>query len=111
MNIIRLIKKLLYKQKMNRTDKVYFCKKFFDEMRLLAIKHWGNDINFIILNYNTESDILMKSLEEDGYTVINLAELTNEDILNNIEYHVSFNDPHPNGKAWDIIVNNMLNKI
>ena len=111
LNIIRLIKITLFKKYMKEIDEVEFCKKFFIEMRDMANSHWGN-VKFVILNYsNNSEDILLESLEQEGFTIINLTDITDENIVEDPKYHVAFNDDHPNGLAWDIVVNGILDKI
>lgn len=87
----------------NHNEYFNFAIKHFVQSRAEMQKHWKNTKYVILLYDNIDNqDLFVKSLQENGFTVISLPELTNTD-LNSSKYKLP-DDSHPNGAAWDLTV-------
>lgn len=106
----------IYVEKYLIDDKNYdsyskFMLKHFLQSREKMQEHWKNT-KFVILMYdyfNSNDSDFRKLLEDNGFIVINLQELTQTD-LNAKEYKLE-NDPHPNAKAWELITQKLIQKL
>lgn len=91
-----------------------FVYEHFKKLRELLQNHWNNS-KFVILFYDNseyESQFdndLIKILKDNNFIVLRTKDLTNT-ILGK-EYQISEYDGHPNGKAWNIIVPQLSNKL
>ena len=66
-------------------------------------KHWNKKVNFIIVLYDDVkySDLLKEKLEKNGFIVVNVPSLTDED-LGSTRYMMQDNW-HPTEAAWDLL--------
>ncbi len=105
-SIFKSFKKIMFVQSQNKIDDVFFCKTMLDKMRENAIKHYGENLKFIILNYASTEDNLIEELKKDShYKVINVSDLVDKDIdLFSKKYQLQYNDEHPNETAWNTIL-------
>lgn len=91
-----------------------YSKHFLDlllEMKNEAQKHWNDGTKYLILFYDNEDDLytfLKPKLEENGYLVFSINDLTDKDLMTP-EYKTSDN-VHPSEKAWDIITPALIEK-
>ncbi len=83
-----------------------FALEHFIESKEEMQKHWKNT-KYIVLYYNKfyNDDKFTKSLEEKGFQVISLPDLTNAD-LDDDKYKIK--DGHPNESAWDLISDKLI---
>ncbi len=91
--------KFITKDKSSRLFSIYM-KECYKEIK----KIWGDETKFVILLYDTKNynwENILK-LRDENIIVININELVNVD-LSQPEY-MSWDDLHPNRKAWDVIV-------
>lgn len=111
LHTVRFFQEYLFETKiyaLNRQKVNELLRLHFEESRKAALKHWPNS-KFVILLYRDGADIpffdqeLFKTLQKEGFTVIDLNELTGVN-LENLEYKLSESDHHPNEKAWDLVV-------
>lgn len=80
-----------------------------------ASQHFPN-AKFVIFSFDTiqneslKHESLLKRLENDGFIVIRQSELTDIS-LEDVQYNVSENDPHPSEKYWDVVVPKLAKKL
>jgi hypothetical protein len=67
-----------------------------------AENHWGNDIKFIIFSFAEIKEETKKYIRDNNILLFSKDDYKID--LENIEYQISSNDPHPNEKAWNEIV-------
>lgn len=79
--------------------------------------HWGKDVKFVIFmyenvnnNHHKSFNYIKKELEEHGFIVIALPDLTEKDLLSQ-NYQISSTDSHPNAKAWEEITPLLVEKL
>ena len=95
-------------------DNLDFVLMHFNKFKEEIQKHWTKT-KYVILFYNcseSKSDFdieLMKQLQEKGFIVLNTKDLTN--IALGLEYQISEQDGHPNAKAWELIVPNLVKEL
>lgn len=66
-------------------------------------KHWKNTKYYILVYCCNEIEKqMLDKFENNGFEVIYVSELTNENILTK-KYQISDTDMHPNEKAWDLL--------
>ncbi len=76
---------------------------YFKEAKNIVEKKWGKDVKFVILFYERmENEKLLSELKKLGFIMINEDEMPIK--ADNVKYHLSETDNHPNEKAWDEIV-------
>ncbi len=86
-----------------------FIIEHFVESRDEMKKHWKNT-KFVILLYNSfyNDSLFKKSLEEKGFTVIKIPDITNVDLYSS-EYLSA--DYHPTEKAWNLLTPIIIDKL
>lgn len=91
----------------NRYSK--FIIEHFTESRDEMKKHWGNT-KFVIVLYDPfyNDSILKKSLEDEGFIVIKISDITKENLYSS-EYQST--DYHPTEKAWDLLTPIIIDKL
>ena len=86
----------------NNLKNVYdFELKHFIESKKEMQKHWKNT-KYVVLFYDKmyDDEYLKDKLKQDGFIVINIYELTTEDLT---DKKYTIRDYHPNEAAWDLI--------
>lgn len=77
-----------------------------------AKEHYPN-VKFVILiydnNLNPKENVMFKSLKKQGFIILKTSDLVKVN-LNDPIYHF-YKDPHPNEKAWDVIVPGLVKKL
>ena len=87
----------------------------FKKLKEEIQKHWKNT-KFVVLFYYQEVepeefDIKLKEkLIENGFIVVNTRELTGISLCGE-QYQLSKQDEHPNAKAWDVVVSQLVQKL
>ncbi len=91
-------------------------KAYFLQSRKLAIKKFPN-AKFVIFIYDYFPDRKKyaqskrwSELEKEGFIIINSADFKNGQLLETREFSLP-NDNHPNAKAWDLIVPQLVAKL
>ncbi len=84
----------------NLTD---FVLAHFVKSREELEKHWNKKVNFIVILYEgvKYSDLLREKLGQNGFVVVNVPSLTNEN-LDEPQYKMQDNW-HPTEAAWDLL--------
>ncbi|MCD7780226.1 MAG: hypothetical protein LUH05_06090 [Candidatus Gastranaerophilales bacterium] len=78
-----------------------FAIEHFIESKQAMEKHWKNTKYVVLLyDYLYNEEKFKKSLEKNGFIVINVSELVNQNMYSP-EYRLK--DYHPNEKAWNLI--------
>ncbi len=89
---------------------------YFNETRNALENKWNNKIKFNVILYDDVplycgipfKNVIKQKLLDNGYNVIDISELTNED-LNSPEYLMQDNN-HPTEKAWDLLTPLIIDK-
>ncbi len=86
-----------------------FVLEHFIESKQEMQKHWKNT-KYIVLYYDPlyNEDKFTKSLEDNGFEVIDIQKLTNVDLYDD-KYKIS--DGHPNEKAWELISDKLIKQL
>ena len=82
---------------------------YFKAINLQLKKQYPNS-KFVILMYDDNSNnygLNLSSLESDDIKIIHTNDLSDV-ILSNDQYHLSKNDFHPNEKAWDALLPQLI---
>ena len=79
-----------------------FYFKQLSESKKEMQKHWKNTkFVFILYDWIKDEDTLLDKLENDGYKIINLPKLVDEDLYS--EKYVLEKDFHPNEEVWNLL--------
>lgn len=111
--ITKGIKNIAYKQysktnSFNKNSKELTIKLLKESHKELKEKY--QNANFILLDYLGTLSTIQNEIDNTGWTYISTTNILPENIdLHSDEYHFE-NDPHPTGKAWDIIVDSIVKK-
>lgn len=90
------------------TDEVLL---YFIGTRKNLEEHWQNKINFIVIFYDSwlkHSGMLKEKLEKNNFKVIDIKELTNEDLFS--EKYFSPKTIHPTAETWELLTPLIVNK-
>ncbi len=78
---------------------------FFTETKKILEQKWNKKINFIVILYDNNDifykKLLKQKLEDNGFTVIVISDLTNENL--NSETYIMQDNGHPTEAAWDLL--------
>ena len=88
-----------------------FSVSILKEIKAELTRHWGDDIKYLFLYYNNDDWILEQikpQLEQDGFIIYSLNDLTDIDLLTS-EYKVE-DQLHPSESAWEIITPALVEK-
>ena len=114
-NFLNFIKRLYITQKFHHfyvnnivlkkddyTNGYEFYFKQLSESKKEMQKHWQNT-KYVFILYDTlkDEDILLNMLKDDGFIVLNLPKLTDENLLD--KKYILEKDGHPNEAAWDLL--------
>ena len=88
---------------------------YLTETRRKLEERWCKKSKFVVLFYTTNfmplpyKEMLREKLEKNGFTVIDTAELTDEDL--GAEEYTCFEKWHPNNKAWELLTPKIIEKL
>ena len=77
---------------------------YFIKTRENLEKNWGTKVDFVVIYYNHRlryGDLLRSKLEKNGFKVININQLTNEDLFT--DKYFSQQTLHPTEEVWDLL--------
>ena len=102
--VFRNLKKLQSRFKSEKEISELFA-LYVREVTKEVKKIYGEDAQFIIVDTcgKGKSDKYLDEVNLGGAKLIKMDDITNID-LNSPLYHISARDPHPNRKAWDVLV-------
>ena len=111
--ITKGIRNIAYKQ----YSKTNFFNKNSNELTLKLLNESHKELKakypnaqFILLDYLGALSTMQKEIDNTGWSYVSTTNILPENInLRSNEYHFE-NDPHPTGKAWDIIVDSIVKK-
>lgn len=103
----KINQEISYRKTMNRTESIKFFNKHIIESANEVKKHW-KDTKMTVVWYDLPKTDDFKELEDVGIKVVSLDLFIKENILKNKKYKNSENDIHPNAKAWEVIVPEMV---
>ncbi len=106
-NYSYLIKKfnqeLSYKKSKDKVKAIKFFNKHILESKKEIDKHWKNTKMIVVLYDISDSNEFVE-LKDAGISVVSMDNFMQNNIVNKVEYRNSDVDIHPNGKAWSVIV-------
>ena len=101
----------IYYGKLTDKENFTFLRKHFLYLKKEVDKKW-KDTKFLILYYHDEQiNEYIKTLENDGFDVILLKDITPEGFIQDLKYRVSENDKHPTKEAWEVVTPNLYTEI
>ena len=78
---------------------------YFTESRKEMEKHWGNNLKFVVIFYDSWNipykKLLSEKLKKNGFIVFSTNDITNENLK--IEKYMMQDNNHPTEKAWDLL--------
>lgn len=102
----------IYRERITDDQKFDFLRKHFLLLKNEVNKKYKNT-KFLILYYPRADyqNERIKTLENDGFDVIYVSDITPNNFLNEAKYRDSETDPHPTKEAWEVITPRLYDEI